>query len=127
MRGAISFAEPENGETHYKGRDAIMKIAIYQIDVELDSARVAFQDLNRITSAYNGRIPTELYDCVFSGEVAAKTLEDVFYIFNMARPKGYKGRSLSVSDVVAIYHSAEEKTYYYCEPLGFKQITFDVS
>lgn len=54
-----------------------MKIAIYQIGVERDSARVAFRDLNYITSAYNGRIPTGLYDCVFSGEVAAKTLEDV--------------------------------------------------
>lgn len=103
-----------------------MKIAIYQIDVERDSARVAFRDLNYITSAYNGRIPAELYDCAFSGEVAAKTLEDVFYIFNMARPKGYKGRSLSVSDVVAVCHSTEEKTYYYCEPIGFKQISFDM-
>ena len=84
-----------------------MKIAIYQIDVERDSARIAFRDLNYITSAYNGRIPTELYDCVFSGEVAAKNLEDVFYIFNMARPKGYKGRSLSVSAVVAVCHSTE--------------------
>lgn len=37
-----------------------MKIAIYQIDVERDSARVAFRDLNYITTAYNGRIPTEL-------------------------------------------------------------------
>lgn len=103
-----------------------MKIAIYQIDVERDSAYVAFRDLNYITSAYNGRIPTELYDCVFSGEVAAKNLEDVFYIFNMARPKGYKGRSLSVSDVVAVCHSSEEKTYYYCEPIGFKPISFDI-
>lgn len=60
-----------------------MKIAIYQIDVERDSAHVAFRDLNCITSAYNGRIPTELYDCIFSGEVAAKNLEDVFYIFNI--------------------------------------------
>lgn len=42
-----------------------MKIAIYQIDVERDSAHVAFRDLNCITSAYNGRIPTGLYDCVF--------------------------------------------------------------
>ena len=66
------------------------------------------------------------YDCIFSGEVAAKNLEDVFYIFNMARPKGYKGRSLSVSDVVAVCHSSEEKTYYYCEPIGFKQISFDI-
>ena len=96
-----------------------MKIAIYQIGVERDSAHVAFRDLNYITSAYNGRIPTDLYDCVFFGEVAAK-------IFNMARPKGYEGRSLSVSDVVAVCHSTEEKTYYYCEPIGFKQISFDI-
>lgn len=44
-----------------------MKIAIYQIGVERDSARVAFRDLNYITSAYNGRIPTDLYPAGESG------------------------------------------------------------
>ena len=80
-----------------------MKIAIYQIAIERDENRLAFQSLNHIISVSNGRVPAKLYDCVFAGEVSAQTLEDIFYVFNMEHPSGYKGRSLSVSDVVEIF------------------------
>lgn len=53
-----------------------MKIAIYQIAIERDENRLAFQSLNHIISVSNGRVPAELYDCVFAGEVSAQTLED---------------------------------------------------
>ena len=71
-----------------------MKISIYQIAIERDANRLAFRSLEHMTSAGGGRIPAELYDCVYTGEVAAETLEDIFYIFNAAHPLGYKGRSL---------------------------------
>ena len=54
-----------------------MKIAIYQIAIERDENRLAFQSLNHIISVSNGRVPAELYDCVFAGEVSAQTLEDM--------------------------------------------------
>ena len=85
-----------------------MKIAIYQIAIERDENRLAFQSLNHIISVSNGRVPAELYDCVFAGEVSAQTLEDIFYVFNMEHPSGYKGRSLSVSDVVEYFLHQEE-------------------
>ena len=102
-----------------------MKISIYQIAMERDTSRLAFQSLERITSASNGRVPAELYDHVFSREVAVKTLEDIFYVFNMAHPQGYKGRSLSVSDVVEISLTPGESEFYYCEPIGFRRIRFE--
>ena len=99
-----------------------MKIAIYQIAIERDENRLTFQNLNHIISVSNGRVPAELYDCVFAGEVSAQTLED---IFNMEHPSGYKGRSLSVSDVVEIFLASGESEFYYCEPIGFKRIRFE--
>lgn len=104
-----------------------MKVSIYQIAIEHDANRLAFQSLERITSVSNGRVPAELYSCVFAGEVAVKTLEDIFYVFNMAHPSGYKGRSLSVSDVVEVPLTQEESQFYYCEPIGFKRICFEKS
>ena len=101
-----------------------MKIAIYQIAIEHDENRLAFQSLDHIISVSNGRVPVELYDCVFAGEVSAQTLEDIFYVFNMEHPSGYKGRSLSVSDVVEIFLASGESEFYYCEPIGFKRIHF---
>lgn len=102
-----------------------MKIAIYQIAIERDENRLAFQSLNHIISVSNGRVPAELYDCVFAGEVSVQTLEDTFYVFNMEHPSGYKGRSLSVSDVVEIFLASGESEFYYCEPIGFKRIRFE--
>lgn len=57
-----------------------MKIAIYQIAIERDENRLAFQSLNHIISVSNGRVPAELYDCVFAGEVSAQTLEDMICV-----------------------------------------------
>ena len=104
-----------------------MKISIYQIAIERDTNRLAFHNLDRITAACNGCVPAELYDCVFSGEVAAETLEDIFYVFNAAHPSGYKGRSLSASDVVEIVPTSGESEFYFCEPIEFKRIRFEKS
>ena len=37
----------------------------------------------------------------------------------------YKGRSLSVSDVVELFLASGESEFYYCEPIGFKRIRFE--
>lgn len=76
-----------------------------------------------IISVSNGRVPAELYDCVFAGEVSAQTLEDIFYVFNMEHPSGYKGRSLSVSDVVEIFLASGEVSSITVSH-GFKRIHF---
>lgn len=101
-----------------------MKISIYQIAMERDANRLAFRSLEHMTATNGGCVSAELYDCVYAGEVAAETLEDIFYIFNAAHPSGYKGRSLSVSDVVEIVPVSGESEFYFCEPIGFKRIRF---
>ena len=104
-----------------------MKISIYQIAMERDANCLAFRSLEHMTAASGGRISAELYACVYTGEVAAETLEDIFYIFNVAHPPGYKGRSLSVSDVVEIVPASGESEFYFCEPIEFKRIRFEKS
>ena len=77
-----------------------MKIAIYQIAIERDENRLAFQSLNHIISVSNGRVPAELYDCVFAGEVSAQTLEDKPKFTNAAnvdRQAGQRGPSFAFS------------------------------
>lgn len=44
-------------------------------------------------------------------------LEDLFIAFNENKPMHFKGRSLSVSDVVSLDGRA-----YYCESFGWKRI-----
>lgn len=50
-----------------------------------------------------------------------KILEDLFTVFNTKPPLGYKGRSMSVSDVVAIRRQNSTK-WYYCDRFGFVEL-----
>ena len=45
------------------------------------------------------------------------TLEEVFAIFNVGHPEDFKGRSVSVSDIIMI-----DNRMYYVEPIGFTKV-----
>ena len=85
-----------------------MKITIYQINMDRDVNRVAFESLEHL-SKYQGssEVDSSLYDRVYAGEVDCTDLEDVYQMFNLNHPKDYLGRSLSVSDIVEVEDSVE--------------------
>ena len=102
-------------------------IRIYQIDLDRDHDSIAFESYASL-SRWQGSpgVQASLYDMVFEGAVEAKDIEDVYRIFNMEKPECYKGRSLSVSDVVEIVESEDIKPgFYYCDVIGFKSISFE--
>lgn len=104
-----------------------MNINIYQIDTARDSKRICFfglDEIKRLTKS--DTLDCTIYDKLFSGEVDCKNLEDVYRMFNTDRPKGYTGRSLSVSDVVEITDD-DNKGFYFCDNVGFEKIDFDNS
>lgn len=103
-----------------------MDIKIYQIDMERDKNRVAFESLERLEK-YQGseEVDSALYDKVFEGKVDCGNLEQVFEMFNLRHPEGYRGRSLSVSDVVEVIGDAGKSTFHFCDSLGFREIPFD--
>ena len=104
-----------------------MKIRIYQVNLGRDEKRVAFMGLDeREHFLESSELDSSIYDCVFSGEVDCNGLEDVFQKFNIDHPEGYKGRSLSVSDVVEIVDAeGADKGFYYCDNIGFSKVEFD--
>ena len=74
-----------------------MNIAIYQINPDRDENNVAFlnyENLERFQGS--AALRSEIYDKVFEGEVECGTLEEVYQMFNIGQPDGYRGRSLSV-------------------------------
>lgn len=101
-----------------------MMVAIYQIIPELDNSRMLYNSLEYIKKAHGGTVPAEIYERVFEGEVDGETTKDIFYIFNANFPKGYKGRSLSVSDVVEFICSDSKSIFYFCDSVGFERIRF---
>ncbi len=80
-----------------------MQIRIYQINLDRDHDRHAFESMDDLERYHgNKEIDSSVYDMVYEGEVDCAGLEDVFQMFNLEHPEGYKGRSLSVSDVVEV-------------------------
>lgn len=102
-----------------------MLIKIYQINTERDEMRVKFQQydsLNKIQG--DKKVNKNIYDIVFEGEVNCTSLEDVYEMFNLNHPVGFRGHSLSVSDVVEIVHETKKVTHHFCDTFGFKEIKF---
>lgn len=61
------------------------------------------------------------YDKVYSGVLAAgDTLDSIYMRFNINRPADFKGRSLSMSDVI-VYPKNGVATAYYVDDLGFRE------
>ena len=102
-----------------------MNVTLYQIIPELDNDHLMFRNLQAILQASNHQVPAELYETVFSGELEVQDLQDIFTIFNIAHPVGYRGRSMSVSDVVEIPAPTGESDFYFCEPIGYAKVLFD--
>ena len=102
-----------------------MKIAIYQINPDRDENNVTFlnyENLERFQGS--AALRSEIYDKVFEGEVECGTLEEVYQMFNLDHPDGYRGRSLSVSDVVEVV-GEEKSTFHFCDSIGFREVDFD--
>lgn len=104
-----------------------MKVKIYQVNMERDGNRVAFMGYDSLARLQGSPdVDSRIYDKVFEGEVNCFTLEKLYEIFNREHPAGYKGRSMSVSDVVEIVDGNTGKSdFHFCDIFGFKDISFE--
>ena len=103
-----------------------MKIKIYQVNTDRDYHHVAFMSCDMLEHLQGtDKIDSEVYDCVFEGKVDCKGLEGVYRMFNEDHPDGYKGRSLSVSDIVEIIEPDSDSKFYFCDSVGFKPVDFE--
>lgn len=99
-------------------------IRLYQIPLNEKTRGIVFESFACMKKEMGGRIPAELYECVYEGKLNVETPEDAFRIFNTVYEEGYKGRSMSVSDVVEFEYSNAMRIFYYCDSVGFKKISF---
>ena len=106
-------------DTYYK---------IYQVDIE---EKFAFRDWERIKK-FNLNWSFKPYKSVWNGFTKIKDdydiLEHLFAKFNLNPPFGFKGYSMSVSDIIKINHTTDEDKakYYFCNARGWKDITNEV-
>lgn len=78
--------------------------------------------MNHRWATNHGGINLQEYVTVYTGEIDGtdpmEILERIYTIFNTKHPDDYRGRSLSVSDLVAL----ENTGTYFCDSVGWKQI-----
>lgn len=107
-----------------------MKIKIYQINKDRDKEHRAFFGASDLPVSDAGEpiVDSSIYDCVFDGDVDCSNLEQVYQMFNINHPTGYRARSLSVSDVVEVTDSPDIKDgFYFCNDYGFPKANFNPS
>ena len=102
-----------------------MKITIYQVNMDRDINRVAFESLERLKKYQDSAaIDSSLYDRVYEGDVECSNLEEVYQMFNLDHPKDYMGRSMSVSDVVEVTYTDGGSEFFFCDSVGFEKVDF---
>ena len=105
------------------------EFSIYQINTDRDDNRVCFLGLDTLERFQHSKaVDPALYDRVYDGKLDCSSLETIYEKFNVDHPADYKGRSLSVSDVVEIRESDTlNPGFYFVDSIGFKSISFDKS
>jgi len=95
-------------------------IIIFQIKADApERLYKLFEPYKRVTSRF-GKIDFSDYKSVFCGDIPKEsTLNDIYEIFNLYHPAGYKGHSLSVSDLIMT-----DGKIYYVDSYGFREIVF---
>ena len=105
------------------------EFSIYQINTDRDDNRICFLGLDTLERFQHSKeVDPVLYDRVYDGKLDCNSLETIYEKFNIDHPADYKGRSLSVSDVVEIRESDTlNPGLYFVDSIGFKSISFDKS
>ncbi len=89
------------------------------------------KDIANTDYAFRGYDPKKFnfsdYECRGEGEfdaearTAIEICDIIFHVFNMRKPAGFKGHSLSVSDIIELKTDITT-SFYYCDTVGWVRI-----
>lgn len=102
-------------------------VRMYQLPVENERCFLSYNEetkpnIDDYDLIYEMSVPKEIVD-----KNKDAFLEKLYFQFNTKHPSDYKGRSLSVSDVVTISDENESKAYF-VNSFGYKKLSdFEVS
>ena len=95
--------------------------SIYQLKRGDETRDFRFEPYDRL--AATGRTADQAnYDLIYTAELTPGTsLEDIYTRFNIDHPKDFRGRSLSISDVVVLHQNGQD-TAHYVDSSGYRQV-----
>ena len=103
---------PEPGDT----------FSIYQVPAGPEGRDFRYRSYEELQAA-GLAVDRKNYELVYTAPLDGKTtLEDIYRTFNADdRPAGFRGHSLSVSDVVVVNRGGKEEAHY-CDSIGFTPV-----
>lgn len=119
--GLTSSDNPLRQLYEYEEKYTPDKYFIYQLKDTEAARNIRFEDLNGLLRT-GGFADRSNYELVYSAALLpGNTLEKLYDKFNVNLPHGFKGHSLSVSDIIVLNKGGKE-TAYYCDSIGFKEV-----
>lgn len=110
LNAAQSGAEPE-----------LKRVRIWQLKADADPM-MKFIGYDEFCESF-GEPHREDYSAICDGQPGANDLVRIFELFNVSRPKGFEGHSLSMSDIVELYDD-DGSEFHYVDRFGFRAIEF---
>lgn len=93
-----------------------MQVKVFQVNKE-NFREFGFMDYEFFKEHGCEKMRRDMFRLVFDGDLKADTLEGVFEECNLSCPEGYKGHSMSVSDLVET-----KDGLFFCDSFGFKKV-----
>lgn len=117
-----TFERLASGKLDPEGNlQVLKKCRVHQLKPNAD-VMMKFIGYDELTERFGEPDPTN-YQVVYDGEVKTNDLEALYERFNLNHPPGYKGHSLSMSDVVELYDESGS-SFHYVDRFGFREISF---
>jgi len=117
-----TFVRMAEGKVDQEGDlQVLKKCRVHQLksDVDVMMKFIGYDELLK----HFGEPDPDNYRVVYDGDVETNDLEELFAKFNLDRPSGYEGHSLSMSDVLELYDDSGSY-FHYVDRFGFKEISF---
>lgn len=111
------MAAPQEGGT----AQTLKNVRVWQLKPDVD-VRMKFIGYDELCGRFGPPDQTN-YQMVYDGAAETNDLEELYAKFNMDHPPGYRGHSLSMSDVLELYDETGS-TFHYVDRFGFKEVDF---
>lgn len=121
-----------NFKEQLDGQQSTQRFRVYQLTLAgIEAHPFAFRNMEIMRKAGYQQPPADSYQLVYDGELIhprewteKAVLEHIFSLCNDDLPEGYRGHSLSMSDVVELY-DGDNRDFFYCDEHDFAPVKFD--
>ena len=104
---------------HYS--DNVNHFELYQIEPTSESRKYMYMGID-LLHRMGWEVSKDRYTLMYTDKITEKTTpDDIFVRFNRDIPRNFRGRSMSVSDILVMYIDGK-KTTYYVDGFGFEEL-----